>query len=265
MSELVISELNVYPVKSLRQIALDSSQVEAFGLQHDRRWMIVDKDGQMITQRQKPRMCLVQPTLLENGIKLSVNSKEDISVGIPVSVNKQTVSVWNDRCQAFDAGDNIAQWLTDFLSVDCRLVYFPGNEFRQVDLDYAKKGDRTAFSDGFPLLMTSQASLDDLNQRLEDPVPMKRFRPNLVVDGCDAFAEDKWKKLRIGNIIFRVVKPCSRCIIPNINIDTAEKSNEPAKTLATYRKKDNNIYFGQNVIAENEGELAVGMPVEIIK
>ena len=261
----MISELNIYPVKSLRQVALSNSKVESFGLQHDRRWMVVDETGRMITQRQKPRMCLIQPILLENGIKLSAENMQDISIDIPSVENTQTVTVWNDQCQANDTGTMAAQWLSDFLSVDCRLVYFPGDEFRQVDLDYAKEGDRTAFSDGFPLLLTSQASLDDLNQRLTEPVSMKRFRPNLVADGCGAFAEDSWKKIRIGDITFRVVKPCSRCVIPNIDIDTAQRCDEPARTLATYRRMGNNIFFGQNVIAENEGELAIGMPIEIIK
>jgi uncharacterized protein YcbX len=137
-----------------------------------------------------------------------------------------------------------------------------------VDLGYAQQGDRTAFSDGFPLLLISQASLDDLNSRLtqnqQQPVTMNRFRPNLVVSGCEAFAEDGWKKIRIGEITFRIVKPCSRCVIPNIDIETAERGNEPARMLASYRKRDNKIFFGQNVIAENEGELTIGMPVENI-
>lgn len=264
MTDIKISELNIYPVKSLRQITLAESLVESFGLQHDRRWMVVDESGEMITQRQKTRMCLVQPSLFDSGIILSAEGMEDISIDNPVGGNKLAVTVWNDQCQANDAGDEAAEWLSEFLSEGCRLVHFPDNEFRQVDLEYAKEGDRTAFSDGFPLLLTSQASLDDLNRRLAEPVPMKRFRPNLVVKGCDAFIEDNWKKFRIGNITFRVVKPCSRCIIPNIDIDTAKKNNEPARTLATFRRTGNNILFGQNVIAENEGKLAVGMPVEII-
>lgn len=265
MTGLKVSELNIYPVKSLRQVSLSASRVEAYGLKHDRRWMVIDKDGNMITQRQLARMCLIQPHLLECGIKLSAPNMPDLMVKVPADDNKLTVTVWNDNCLAYDAGNHAAQWLSDFLSIACRLVYYPDDAFRQVDLQYAREGDRTAFSDGFPLLLISQASLDDLNQRLKTPLPMKRFRPNLVLEGSQAFAEDGWKKIRIGDIIFRVVKPCSRCIIPNIDIETAEIGKEPARTLSSYRKNNNKIYFGQNIIAEGEGKLTIGMPAEIIE
>lgn len=265
MPEISLSELNIYPVKSLRQITLSSSKLEAYGLQHDRRWMIVDKNGKMITQRQLSKMCLVQPTLLEDGIQLEAYGMTSLIVKYPQSGKSIIASVWDDDCRAHDAGNEAAKWLSEFLSTDCRLVYFPDDEFRQVDLKYAEQGDRTAFSDGFPLLLISQASLDNLNQRLEKPIPMKRFRPNLVVSGCDAYEEDRWKRIKIGDITFRVVKPCSRCVIPTIDIDTAQRSNEPSKTLASYRMQDNKIFFGQNVIAEQEGKLALGMTVEIIE
>lgn len=268
MPGIIVTELNIYPVKSLRQVSLSSSYLEVFGLQHDRRWMIVDEQGNMITQRQQPRLCLIQPELLDNRISLSADGMPGIIIDIPAT-SSRTVTVWEDECKAYDAGDAVAKWLSDFLPVNCRLVYFPDNEFRQVDLTYAKQGERTAFSDGFPLLLISQASLDDLNQKLSDnhqlPVRMNRFRPNLVVSGCDPFAEDDWKMIRIGNINMRVVKPCSRCVIPNINIETAVREKEPARTLAAYRKQDNKVFFGQNVIAENTGQLTTGMPVEIIK
>jgi hypothetical protein len=265
MAAIQLTELNIYPVKSLRQIALSSSYVERYGLQHDRRWMVVDNDGKMITQRQIAMMCLIQPSLHKTGIQLSAQDIPDLLVNIPSAGEVQTVTVWNDTCQAYDAGEEVASWLSKFLSTSCRLVYFPEDGFRQIDLQYAQQGERTAFSDGFPLLLISQPSLDDLNQRLATPVPMKRFRPNLVIKGCQAFEEDNWKKIRIGNIYFRIVKPCSRCIIPNIDIETAEIGKEPARTLSSFRRKNNKIYFGQNVIAENEGELTIGMPVEIIE
>lgn len=265
MTAIQLSELNIYPVKSLRQISLSSSYVEPYGLKHDRRWMVVDIDGKMITQRQIARMCLIQPYIHETGIQLSAQDMPDLLVDMPSGREVQTVTVWNDTCQAYDAGEEAASWLSKFLSTSCRLVYFPEDGFRQVDLKYARQGEGTAFSDGFPLLLISQASLGDLNQRLATPVPMKRFRPNLVIKGCQAFDEDKWKKIRIGNISFRIVKPCSRCIIPNIDIETAEIGKEPARTLSSYRRKDNKIFFGQNIIAESEGELTIGMSVEIIE
>ena len=264
MSNIVVSGLSIYPVKSCQGIKLNSALNGSFGLDNDRRWMIVDEHGVMLTQRKFTEMCLIQVLLTKSGLILKTNSRDDLSVTTPMSAKRQMVKVWNDECLALDAGDEAANWLSHALSTTCRLVYFPDDEFRQVDLSYANKGDKTAFSDGFPLLLISQESLDDLNSRLDNTVTMERFRPNIVVSGCDAFAEDTWKKIRIGDSFFRIVKPCSRCIIPSINIDTAIREQEPIKTLSSYRKRESKIFFGQNVIAESIGEINVGMPVEII-
>ena len=265
MTNIVVSALSIYPVKSCRGISLNTAQLEKFGLQHDRRWMVVDEYGVMITQRKIAKMCLIQPELTSQGIILKTASMADLNVEIPQPKKKVSVTVWDDNCHAYDAGDEAANWVSEVLATSCRLVYFPDDEFRQVDLNYAQKGDQTAFSDGFPLLLISQASLDDLNQRLAAPIPMSRFRPNIVVTGCEAFAEDSWKEIKIANIIFRIVKPCSRCVIPSINIETAQREEEPLKTLVSYRKRDKKIFFGQNVIANMTGELGIGMPVEIIQ
>ena len=265
MPDIKVSGLSIFPVKSCREVKQNASYVESLGLQNDRRWMVVDENGVMITQRKISKMCLIQPEVIDGGINLHTASMNSLYVGYPLSNQKITVKVWSDKCQAFDAGDHAANWLSNVLSEKCRLVYFPEDEFRQVDLAFAEEGDKTAFSDGFPLLLISQASLDDLNMRLAQPIPMNRFRPNIVVDGCDAFAEDAWKKMRIGEIDFRIVKPCSRCVIPSINIETAEREDEPTKTLTAYRKRENKIFFGQNVIASNFGTIEVGMPVEVLE
>jgi len=265
MTNIIVSGLSVFPVKSCREVKLNSALVESFGLKNDRRWMVVDESGVMLTQRKIAEMCLIQVEVTESGLVLKTAFMDSLSVITPVVKKKVTVKVWNDECQAFDAGDEAAKWLSLALSVTCRLVYFPNDEFRQVDLTYANKGDKTAFSDGFPLLLISQGSLDDLNSRLSTAVTMNRFRPNIVVSGCQPFAEDKWKKIRIGNINFRIVKPCSRCVIPGINIETAEREEEPIKTLVAYRKRDNKIFFGHNIIADSFGKIQVGMPVEIIE
>ena len=265
MTNLTVSGLSIYPVKSCREVKKNSTLVEAFGLKDDRRWMVVDTDGVMLTQRKIARMCLIQPEVTKTGLVLSAVTMDNLYVEIPLNNNKKiNVKVWNDYCHAYDAGDEAANWLSYVLSTKCRLVYFPDDEFRQVDLEYANKGDKTAFSDGFPLLIISQASLDDLNQRLSTPVSMNRFRPNIIIAGCEPFAEDSWQKLRIGDITFRIVKPCSRCVIPAINIETGEREDEPIKTLASYRKRDNKIFFGQNVIADGSGVIGVGMPVDIV-
>jgi uncharacterized protein YcbX len=269
MSELFISELAIYPVKSMRQIQLQKSSLQFGGLKHDRRWMVVDSNGVMINQRTVARLCLIQPELLspEVDCSLSLNAPDmpEIKISVPDGKVMCKVQVWDDECNAYDGGDEVASWLGQFLDIESRLVFFPDNEIRIVDQTYARPDDQTAFSDGFPILLTSQASLDDLNSRMDEAIPMQRFRPNIVVSGCKAFAEDDWQQLKVGDVTLRIVKPCSRCIIPSIDIATAERSKEPIKTLVTYRKRDNNIFFGQNVVADGEGVIEVGMKAEIIE
>ena len=264
MTNILVSGLSVYPVKSCAEVQLESANVEQFGLNNDRRWMVVDEHGVMLTQRKISKMCLIQTQVINDGLILSASDIEPLVVKYP-SVNKSLVTVWNDQCHVYDAGEDAAIWLSRYLLKKCRLVYFPEDEFRQVDLNYANKGDKTAFSDGFPLLLISQASLDDLNSRLSLPITMTHFRPNIVVAGCTPFAEDAWKIIRIGKVTYRLVKPCSRCVIPGINIVTAEREEEPIKTLAHYRKRNNKIFFGQNVIANETGKIKLGMKVEVIE
>lgn len=261
-----LSQLAIYPIKSTAQISLDKATMGPFGLDLDRRWMLIDNDGVMLTQRKHSRMCLIITSVADD--KLTVNAPGMQALGInPVSPSSNTITtkVWEDSCNAYDCGEAAKKWFSDFLNTPARLVYFPDNEIRQVDMNYAHQGDITAFSDGFPYLLISQASLDDLNSRLEQPVEMNRFRPNLVISGTEPFAEDNWKRIRIGDITFKLVKPCSRCVIPSIDPKTAKKSAEPVRTLANYRMRDNKIFFGQNVLAEANGELQLGMPVEIIE
>ena len=263
MSDLFISQLAIYPVKSMRQIQLQKSELQFGGLKHDRRWMVIDDKGVMVTQRQVARLCLIQPELLnpevDCSLKLIAPAMSDITVSVPDGSVTCTVKVWDDEVSAYDAGDEIANWLSKFLNIECRLVYFPDDEIRIVDQTYARPNDQTAFSDGFPILLTTQASLDDLNSHMEENISMERFRPNIVISGNEPYAEDKWKQLKVGGITLRIVKPCSRCVIPSIDIATAEKAEEPIKTLIRYRKRDDKIYFGQNAIADGEGELEVGM------
>ncbi|MCW8825091.1 MAG: MOSC domain-containing protein [Gammaproteobacteria bacterium] len=259
-----VSGLSIHPVKSLGAITLKHAQIDHFGLAGDRRWMVIDEAGVMRTQRQLPRMTMVKTELMADGLKISAPDSKSIKISYPKDSERSLVKVWNDQCAAIDGGDEAAEWLSQFLGEPSRLVYFPENELRQVDPNFANVGERTAFSDGFPILLISQPSLDDLNARLESPVTMQRFRPNLVIDGCEPFAEDGWQKIRIGDITLRIVKPCSRCVIPTIDLDTGMKGAEPIKTLASYRMRENRIYFGQNVIAEGCGQIEVGMAVEIL-
>lgn len=268
MSELLVSELAIYPVKSLAQVGLSSSLVELGGLKHDRRWMIVDSEGYMLTQRKLHRMCLIQPVLNNMELKLTMDGESSLTVVPGDYGNLCSVRVWNDTCRAIECGNEASGWLSHVLKTDCRLVYFPDDSVRQVDINYAQQGDRTAFSDGFPVLITTQASLDDLNQRIErehgEPVPMARFRPNIVISGSEAYAEDNWQRIKINGMLVRIVKPCSRCVIPSIDFMTGLRGEEPTRTLVKYRKRDNKIFFGQNAVIDGDGSIELGMSVKIV-
>jgi uncharacterized protein YcbX len=170
------------------------------------------------------------------------------------------VAIWKDQCVAVAAGAEADAWFTALLGTPCRLVTMPSSTVRQVDLGYAEPGDPVGFADGFPFLLISQGSLDELNRRLEHPVPMDRFRPNIVVDGCEPHAEDGWSRVTIGEISFRVVKPCARCVITTTDQQTGERGREPLRTLATYRRVGNKVLFGQNLIHDGVGAVRVGDP-----
>lgn len=264
MSNLTISQLAIYPVKSMRQVLINEAMIDMGGLKDDRRWMVIDTQGRMITQRQQSRLCLIQPELFEGELCLHANGMPDLIIPVPDNDHVLSVSIWSDTCDACFAGVEAQKWLTSFLGIECCLVYFPDDETRIVDQSYAQVGDHTAFSDGFPVLLISQSSLDDLNLRLESPITMARFRPNIIISGCEPYAEDDWQQLKVGDFTLRIVKPCSRCVIPSIDIETAERTGEPTKTLSTYRRRDNKIIFGQNAVLDGQGVITTGVHVEIL-
>jgi hypothetical protein len=173
------------------------------------------------------------------------------------------VQVWRDVCDAVPLGEEVNRWFSDFLELSCQLVYMDESTFRPVNPSYATNNEQVSFADGFPFLLISEASLQDLNQRLDEPVPMNRFRPNLVVSGCEAFAEDDWREIHIGSISFRVVKPCSRCSITTVEQTTGIRGKEPLLTLAQYRRRSGEIFFGQNLISGELGTLQIGDVVKI--
>ncbi|MBG7602583.1 MAG: MOSC domain-containing protein [Gammaproteobacteria bacterium] len=258
-----LTEINIYPVKSLAGISLQSSPLDAMGLRYDRRWMLVTPAGKFITQRTHPQMALIQPQLPDGVLTLTRQGMLDHHVPA-VSTDRMSmqVEIWNDGVNALCISDETDAWLTQAIDAPCRLIYIAEDEIRQCDLQYAEAGDRTGFADGFPLLLISQASLDDLNGRLQQPLPMRRFRPNLVVSGCDPYAEDGWRKILIGDIRLRVVKPCSRCVITTVDPETGVKgAGEPLRTLAGYRMRDKQVYFGQNLIHQQHGVLSVNQEV----
>lgn len=267
-----LTEINIYPIKSLGGVALKSAVVENRGLQFDRRWMLIDVNNKFLTQREFPKMATVGVEILRDGLGVSSEGK---SLEIPFEIETEetkVVKVWSSRCRAKVYEKSINHWFSDVLQTDCRLVLMPEETTRKVNYFYAiHKDDAVSFADGYPVLLIGEESLNDLNSRLETRVPMNRFRPNLVFTGGDAFAEDGWKQIKIGASVFHVVKPCGRCVMTTIDQTKGEKQGtEPLKTLASYRipkrSVKKKILFGQNLIAENIGEsLSVGDEIKIIE
>ena len=264
-ASLWITALYQYPLKSCRGVPLDSARVTAYGLEQDRHWMVVDAKGFFLSQRRFPRMALIEALPAGDELVLRAPGMNELRVRSAMG-NPLHVRVWGHNGVADDAGDAAAAWLSHYLGHPCRLVA-PGPRFRRaVDPAYDRFGSELHFADGFPFLLISEASLDHLNARLPDPVPMNRFRPNIVIGGCGPHAEDGWRTLKIGELIFHVVKPCSRCTIPTVDQSSGERGDEPTRTLATYRRAgDGKIYFGQNLVHETKtGVLKLGDPVTVL-
>lgn len=267
MSHPTLSTISIYPIKSLRGHELDSALVERLGLEHDRRLMLVDGQGCFLTQREHARMALVKPLLHANALTLTAPGMPDLTLEIRQQGQNILVEIWDDsEVRSIDQGDAAAVWFSDFLGMPSRLVHIAAGFERKVSADHAlSPDDRVGFADGYPLLIISQESLDDLNGRLEKPIPMNRFRPNLVVSGVAPFAEDNWKRIRIGSVEMALVKPCARCNIPTIDQETAEKGREPNTTLAKYRRVNGKVMFGVNVIPVTTGRIRLGDPLEILE
>jgi uncharacterized protein YcbX len=249
---ITLSELYTYPVKSLAGIKLTTSKLTPFGLEHDRRWMIIDKEGKFLSQREVAKMATIQTAIVEGKLILSYQQSE---IKVP-TVNNQSqqikVTVWKDTFMASHISKDVDDWLTGVLGQTCQLVYMQKEVKRQVDLDFAPKGQNVSFADAFPLLVISQASLDDLNRRLDEPVNINRFRANIIVTGTEAFAEDNWYNLSINTLEYKAVKLCSRCIMPSINQQTGKQDKvKMLATLNNFRKIDKKIKFGQNLIYKN--------------
>lgn len=265
-----LSGLYRYPLKSGAAEPLQNTQLDSLGVQGDRRWMVVDaQSGRFITQRLLSQMNQITARWRSSAeLLLSAPGMADLAVAVPpASENLRGVHIWHDSLRVPDAGDDAAQWLSQFLQRDCRLVYVAPEGARQIDPVYAQIGQKVAFPDGFPLLLIGQASLDDLSRRVGRELEMLRFRPNLVVEGSDAYAEDSWKRIAIGGIEFKVAKGCSRCIMTTLDPATGERSadREPLATLKTYRQIEGDVFFGQNLIALSSGTLDLGMPVEVLE
>lgn len=268
MNKYLLSEINIYPVKSLGGISLQSGEVTDRGLKYDPRWMVVDKNGKFLTQRTHAQMALVKVAVSETGLTLTHRVKYFRPITVPfVPENNQhaDVVVWDDKVKAVRVSKTADKWLSEALDIDCQLVFMPDESLRMVDQKHAASNQIVSFADAYPFLIIGQQALNDLNLRLEEKVPMNRFRPNFVFDGGKSFDEDKWKKFRIGDVVFEAVKPCSRCFVTTVNQETAEVKEEPLKTLSKYRAKDNHVYFGQNLLHVGRGIVKVGDQLEILE
>ena len=263
---MYLSGLYVYPIKSMGGIPLEAWDVDGRGLRYDRRWMLVDEEGWFISQRELPRMALISVRI--DPAHLVVNAPGMSSLQLPLGpTTGETIParIWDDVVEVSPVAEDADRWFGEFLGVRCSLVSLPDESVRPVDPDYGEAGDQVGLADGFPFLLISEASLADLNARLEHPLPMNRFRPNLVIGGCEPFAEDGWNLVRIGQITLRVVKPCARCRITTVDQRTATTSKEPLRTLARFRRVGHKVLFGQNLIHDRAGTLHTGDPVEILQ
>jgi uncharacterized protein len=245
-----LTQLWIYPIKSLAGISVQEAKVTRRGLEHDRRWMLVDQDGVFLTQRERPQMALLEPRIKEGNLSVGHRNRPDLGT-LVLNLSAQPsadaeVEIWNDVCPAHVADAQTNAWFSEALDLPCRLVYMHEASLRQVDPKYATSQDITSFSDGFPFLLSNENSLRDLNTRLPQAVEMLRFRPNLVVDGLAAWSEDELKTFRIGPAAFYSTKPCARCQVITIDPATGVGGKEPLKTLATFRTRNNKVYFGLN-------------------
>lgn len=265
---LCISQLFIYPIKSLGGIAVNSAQVSPMGFVHDRRWMLVDLNNRFLTQREIPEMCMLQVALSEEGLRVfhKTGKGKELQISlIPEGTDEVQVQLFEDECKAVYVSQVADRWFEEMLSTPCKLVYIPEDSNRRVDNRYAPKGITTGFADGFPYLLIGQSSMNDLNGRLRQEVSVGRFRPNIVFEGGTPFLEDRIDYFVVNDVRFFAVKPCARCTIPTIDPLSGEKSEEPIRTLSTYRKMDHKIYFGQNLFAQGSGRIGVGDPLTILK
>ncbi len=256
-----ITQIWTYPVKGLAGIQTDESAIELRGLQYDRRWMVVDEAGKFISQREVPYMALIGTAIEGDMLRIFDRKQPENGISVTLDLEKNDkeqsamVEVWSNRCRARQAGAFADEWLSDMLSTKVRLVAMPDQTRRPADGRYAPAGQIVSFADAFPYLFLGQSSLDELNRRLVTPVPMNRFRPNLVFEGGQPHDEDNWKDFSIGAATFLGVKNCGRCTVITTDQDTGQRQTEPLKTLSTYRQQNNKILFGQYAVWTGSAEM----------
>lgn len=268
---LLLSEIFIYPIKSLGGISLSEAVVEPRGLLLDRRMMLVDKNGLFITQRNHPEMALLKTEIINDELVVyHLINKHSIRIPIKETnfskKNKIRVFIWNDESTAVIVSEEANKFFSDMLKINCRLVFMTDDEKRIVDPNkkYVTDEHIVSFADGYPFLIIGQSSLDELNKRLESPLPINRFRTNFVFTGGEPFEEDNWEEFLIGQIKFKAVKPCARCVITTTDQQTSERNDEPLRTLSTFRKFGNKVLFGMNLISYGTGEVKIGDSITLL-
>jgi uncharacterized protein YcbX len=256
-----VTAINRYPIKSCAGINLDTAQIVERGIAYDREWVLINEAGKSITQREFAEMALIQTTLMPNGA-LELNAPQMAPLVVPANSSDRSqcsANVWGTECAADDEGDEAAQWFCQYLKTKCRLVRVSKSNTRTAKgkLPNAEPVKIT-FVDGNPLLVVSQESLDDLNGKMNEPVPMNRFRPNIVIEGLGAFAEDRCSSLQLGPLKLFKAAPCSRCVITTIDQQTLKKGAEPLRTLSTYRMDNNKVLFGSYFLHGGTGRISLG-------
>ncbi len=270
-----LAALNLYPVKSFAGVGTTRAVVEPWGLSGDRRWMVTDPDGAQLTQREHPRMARAAAEQLPGGgLRLSAPGMRPLTVEVPDPASGPTVvEVWRTAVEAVPAAAEAGAWLAEYLGVEARLVHLDAPERRRpIAPEYGRPGETVSFADGFPVLLTTVSSLDALNLLIEQgdhpdegPLPMDRFRPNVVVGGTPPWAEDGWRRIRIGEVSFRVAKPCGRCVVTTTDQTTGERGKEPLRTLARHRRFGDRLIFGQLLVPESTGTLNTGDVFEVLE
>jgi uncharacterized protein YcbX len=263
-----------YPVKSLGGIGCRRATVEPWGLAGDRRWLLAAPDGMQLTQREYPRLALVSvESLPDGGLRVAARGRQPLEIGVPSPRATVVVRVWHSKVEAVPAESEASAWFSEYLDTPVELLHMDAPERRRpLAPAYAQEGETVSFADGFPLLLTALSSLDALNSLVaqgdhpgEGPLPMERFRPNLVIAGTAPWAEDDWLRVRVGEIAFRVAKPCGRCVVTTTDQSTARRGREPLHTLARHRRFGNQLVFGQLLVPESTGRVRSGDLFEVIE
>jgi len=265
MTQIRLSAMYLYPVKSCGGISVDRWEVDAMGLHYDRRWMVATPTGEFLTQRECPALALVRPTIRPPHLILSAPGQRDLVLPLhPMGGRPALTRVWDDSLRVVAPDHRADEWFSQAAGQEVILTYFPDDLVREVDRSYAPEGGRTGFADGFPFLLVGEASLADLNTRLTAALPINRFRPNLVVSGSAPFAEGGWRQVRIGGIPMQVVKPCARCVVTTTDQATGQRAgDEPLRTLAQFRRVEGKVMFGENVVHYGTGTLSLGDSVTL--